>query len=314
MFLSQVKNIKQANRRARSDQLRSLALECKRPSHPVQIDSTSERGKREARAHLLKLLVTLCGTFGFLVLRWHLLANKGIETSSTFLTFPLSKMRRKGFQSNFVYKSLPVCLTSPDSSNFTHPSIWVSDKEGGEGDEVCSAASTSCNLSSSPNYISTDKYALANLRKFMGVSIPDYADHLQNFTTSSQAWTSNLTWAIENRYVNGIYGYARNVSSPFAGDALPTGELLFRRGELKELLLAVVSGGFRITTKGGGELNDGVTTVSDGDMLYIPSPQAPGMGMKVYLQPLSPGSILIGVSREEEQVKGNVQYPQQRDG
>ena len=179
MFLSQVKNIKQANRRARSDQLRSLALECKRLSHPVQIDSTSERGKREARAHLLKLLVTLCGSFGFLVLRWHLLANKGIETSSTFLTFPLSKMRRKGFQSNFVYKSLPVCLTSPDSSNFTHPSIWVSDKEGGEGDEVCSAASTSCNLSSSPNYISTDKYALANLRKFMGVSFPDYADHLQ---------------------------------------------------------------------------------------------------------------------------------------
>ncbi|GMI03703.1 hypothetical protein TrRE_jg7912, partial [Triparma retinervis] len=173
-------------------------------------------------------------------------------------------MRRKGFQSNFVYKSLPVCLTSPDSSNFTHPSIWVLDQEVCEAAGAGSGSETedaSCRLSSSPNYVSTDQYALANLRKFKGVSFPDYADHFQNFTTSSPAWTSNLTWAIENGYVNGIYGHARDIASPFVGDALSTGELLFRSGELREILLAVVSGGFKITTEGGGELNDGVSAV-----------------------------------------------------
>eukprot|EP00520_Triparma_pacifica_P002763 CAMPEP_0118641754 /NCGR_PEP_ID=MMETSP0785-20121206/5468_1 /TAXON_ID=91992 /ORGANISM="Bolidomonas pacifica, Strain CCMP 1866" /LENGTH=118 /DNA_ID=CAMNT_0006533255 /DNA_START=526 /DNA_END=879 /DNA_ORIENTATION=- len=118
---------------------------------------------------------------------------------------------------------------------------------------------------------------MANLEKFNEINFPDYVDHFQNFTSSnsSNQWKSNLTLAIKKGYVNGVYAHAHDASKPFVGDALESGELLFSEGELRELLVTAIAGGFRITIDGGGELNDGFATISEGDMLYIPSPRLP---------------------------------------
>jgi len=237
-----------------------------------RIDTTSKRGRREAFNLFVNILLTFSATLGFVTLRFHLLSSEELPpTSSPYITYPPSKIRRKGFQSNFVHKYRPICLNSNDVGNFTHRILW-------ELEEVCEGGGEveSCEQSSSPNYVSTGEYALANLEKFKGVRLPDFADHLQNFTstttTQTTTWTSNLTRAIELGMVNGMYGRVQNLSSPIHGDTLPSGELLFPTFNLAELWVAAVSGAFKVTVKGGGEGYDGISTLSEGSMLYLPSP------------------------------------------
>ena len=80
-------------------------------------------------------------------------------------------LTRFGFQNTHQHR--PLFLTSPDSSDFSHRSLWAQE-------EVCnSSKSTTCELSATLNYVSTGEYAMANLEKFNGINFPDYADHFQ---------------------------------------------------------------------------------------------------------------------------------------
>ena len=218
-------------------------------------------------------------------------------------------------KSNFVHRHRPLCISSNEPGNFTHVQLW----EFESGDQFCRAKDTStrtCEVHDGyvsqfwENFASTERYAIENIHKFVGIKLPDFLNHFENFTdTGSGAWDSNLTLAIQRGHTNGLVIHTKNISEPVEGDAGTDGQLLFSKGEHRETWLAVVRGGFKVKVAGGGELNDGEATLAAGSQLYLPSPYVGGQGMKIFIESLVDGGVMIGLTSSKNQLRGNVQYP-----
>ena len=156
---------------------------------------------------------------------------------SNIYTISNTRLRRVGFQANFLYPRVPIHVNNNTALNFTKPEVWridilrgfVSGKEedycheGGEED-TCSSPSSS-SLTAVSSFIETTSnpkllslFKTESSKESNRITLPDWANHFQNFSypnnndeendnninTRGRDWKDDLNLALESNLTKGF--------------------------------------------------------------------------------------------------------------
>ncbi len=275
-FGSSVANIVKAQRQYVTEEVRKDVKEGGQRPTLRRINATSRRGRGEAVTMLRNFIAFLLAAAAIFALQLQEMDGQAevpnvLQESRTcpFYTIPMSRLKRRGFQSNFVYPRKPLLVSNDDVGNI-----------------LLTEDSDHCNVDDDESIM-------------RGLMLPDWADHFVNHTFSmggrpesnlSKALTADLTqWAIVRD-----------------GDSrLPLQE--WDTSKPRETLLTVLSGAFRVSVEGPGSSGD--CTFLAGSLLYLPERggiNKKRQGLTISLTAAIPNSTLIVLSTSSP---GHKQWP-----